>query len=543
MKMKDGLRSISGENTLWLLGVLNAMDDGIITLDAEGIIRFINPAGQKLTGWDSIDAIGKTLSAVFKYVDEGHGSPLEIGVVTDTLNKKAATRYETLLKSRTGAAWPVEVSVNMIAREDGTLEGVVLVFRDIRSRRNAIDEIQHQAKRAQALAQAASNLNVELDIDHVLFTICDLMNHLMNASATTIFLYDRGQDIYSLVSSITKPGLPSLQAGSLEFPSKTIGTKLTTTGRIKIYNRQSTTNDPFFEELMWIKSASNMVLAGIFRQERLIGFLSMMFMEYHDFDLGELDLMQGIADQAAISITNANLFDQVRRGRQRQHALAQSLVTIQEAERRYFARELHDHLGQMLTGLQFMLERVKNEQGDARNSVIEEMQMLVVDLIDRVREMSHKLRPSLLDDMGLIPTLQWHVDRYTRQTGILVGLKCDELPGRLSTEVETTAYRIVQEALTNVARYAQVREVHVGVTVDSDKLWIEVTDKGVGFDLDLVRQKPSSGLGGMRERVDLVGGRLLIRSYKEQGTQILASLPLTDKPLERRKHERQDTAG
>ena len=541
--MKDGLRSISGENTLWLLGVLNAMDDGIITLDAEGIIRFINPAGQKLTGWDSTDAIGKTLSAVFKYVDEGHGSPLEIGVVTDTLNKKAATRYETLLKSRTGAAWPVEVSVNMIAREDGTLEGVVLVFRDIRSRRNAIDEIQHQAKRAQALAQAASNLNVELDIDHVLFTICDLMNQLMNASATTIFLYDRAQDIYSLVSSITKPGLPSLQAGSLEFPSKTIGTKLTTTGRIKIYNRQSATNDPFFEELMWIKGASNMVLAGIFRQERLIGFLSMMFMEYHDFDLGELDLMQGIADQAAISITNANLFDQVRRGRQRQHDLAQSLVTIQEAERRYFARELHDHLGQMLTGLQFMLERVKNEQGDARNSVIEEMQMLVVDLIDRVREMSHKLRPSLLDDMGLIPTLQWHVDRYTRQTGILVGLKCDELPGRLSTEVETTAYRIVQEALTNVARYAQVREVHVGVTVDSDKLWIEITDKGVGFDLDLVRQKPSSGLGGMRERVDLVGGRLLIRSYKEQGTQILASLPLTDKPLERRKHERQDTAG
>jgi signal transduction histidine kinase len=144
----------------------------------------------------------------------------------------------------------------------------------------------------------------------------------------------------------------------------------------------------------------------------------------------------------------------------------------------------------------------------------------------------------MLDDLGLRPTLVWHVERYTRQTGISVLLQCDDLPNRFSTEIETTAYRIVQEALTNVARYAGVKEVHVDVRVDDDKMWVEIVDKGNGFDFEAIRQKPSSGLGGMRERVDLVGGKLLIRSYVGQGTQIVASLPLADRPVERRKRRR-----
>lgn len=536
-------RLASGSNAAWLIGVLNSIDDGIIVMDTESIIQFINPEAQKLTGWDWIEAVGNNLSAVFKYIDEDNETLLEIGVVRGGHNRKPAAMYETLLKSRDGTVLPIEVSVYMITREEAALEAVVLVFRDISRRREAINEIQHQSKRAQTLAQSASKLNAVLDIDHVLSTICDLINQSMNASATALFLYDRMQDLYLQVSSISKPGLPAMQTGSVEFPSQTLGTRLTQQERIKIHDRFSDVGDPFFEKLMWMPGATTLVLAGIFRHERLIGFLSILFMKPSDFEAGDLDLIQGIADQAAISIANANLFDQVRRGRQRQHALAQSLVTIQEDERRYIARELHDHLGQSLTGLQFMLERVKNDQGDVKSPVFEEMQLLVVDLIDQVREMSHKLRPSLLDDLGLIPTLHWHVDRYTRQTGILVRLQCDELTGRFSTEIETTAYRIVQEALTNVARYARVSEANVGITVDGDKLWIEVTDNGVGFDLELIRQKPSSGLGGMRERVDLVGGKLLIRSYLGQGTQVLASLPLTGKRLERRKNERQDHTG
>jgi signal transduction histidine kinase len=145
--------------------------------------------------------------------------------------------------------------------------------------------------------------------------------------------------------------------------------------------------------------------------------------------------------------------------------------------------------------------------------------------------------------MGLLPTLLWHIDRYTRQTGICVNFQYDELPKRLPLEIETAAYRIVQEALTNVARYAQVKEVFVGLVVQEKALWVEVLDNGKGFDLAAEVDQPTSGLGGMRERASLAGGYLVVESFMNQGTQIVAALPLGGQPLERRKYDRNHSAG
>ena len=170
-------------------------------------------------------------------------------------------------------------------------------------------------------------------------------------------------------------------------------------------------------------------------------------------------------------------------------------------------------------------------------------QEAVSEIIRDVREMSLNLRPSMLDDMGLVPTLLWHFNRYTGQTGIHVNFQYDEFPRRVPLEIETAAYRIVQEALTNTARHAQVQEVFVGLVIQDDKLWVEILDNGKGFDANAEPDRPSSGLSGMRERAGLLGGYLLVESFIDQGTQIIAALPLTDQPLERRKHERYRAAG
>jgi signal transduction histidine kinase len=144
----------------------------------------------------------------------------------------------------------------------------------------------------------------------------------------------------------------------------------------------------------------------------------------------------------------------------------------------------------------------------------------------------------MLDDIGLLPTVLWHIDRYTRQTGIRVNFRYDEFPKRLPVEVETAAYRIIQEALTNVARYAGVNEVFVGIVLQDKTLWVEVLDNGKGFNTSAELNHPTSGLGGMRERASLVGGYLVVESFINQGTQIVAALPLTGLPLERRKYDR-----
>ena len=188
-----------------------------------------------------------------------------------------------------------------------------------------------------------------------------------------------------------------------------------------------------------------------------------------------------------------------------------------------------------------MLESAKNQANSAQRSNLEQIQDSVSDIIRQVREMSLNLRPSMLDDMGLLPTLLWHIDRYTNQTKIKVNFQYHELPKRVPAEIETAAYRIIQEALTNVARYAQVNEVFVGLVVQEKTLWIEVLDNGKGFDTSLESDNPSSGISGMRERASLVGGYLLVESFVNQGTQIVAALPLNEQPLERRKYDRHRT--
>ena len=190
-----------------------------------------------------------------------------------------------------------------------------------------------------------------------------------------------------------------------------------------------------------------------------------------------------------------------------------------------------------------MLESAKKQEGIAQTASLEEIQKNVGDIIGQVREMSLKLRPSMLDDMGLLPTLQWHIERFTSQTGIRVDFQSDTIKDRFPAEVETAAYRIVQEALTNVARHAHVNQVFVGMITQNNVLWIEVLDKGAGFDLSAHMTRPTSGLSGMQERASLIGGYLVIESFLNQGTQIVAALPITGKPLERRKIDRNNPAG
>ena len=154
-----------------------------------------------------------------------------------------------------------------------------------------------------------------------------------------------------------------------------------------------------------------------------------------------------------------------------------------------------------------------------------------MDLMERVRELSLDLRPSHLDDLGLLPALRWHTKRYSSQTGVEVVLNQSGLSQRSPADVETAAYRIVQEGLTNVARHAAVNNVVVQVRADDGMLNIQVQDDGLGFDLDeVVAAGTGLGISGMRERAQSLGGRVTIESTPGGGTNLTATLPFTNAP-------------
>jgi PAS domain S-box-containing protein len=201
--------------------------------------------------------------------------------------------------------------------------------------------------------------------------------------------------------------------------------------------------------------------------------------------------------------------------------LSRRLLEVQEQERRHLARELHDEVGQLLTGLHLALGAAGAPARD-----LDGARALVRELTGRVRALSLRLRPTMLDDLGLVPALLWLCDNFTQRTGIRVAFRHGGLSGRLPPEVETAAYRIAQEALTNVARHAGVREASARAWLTGGRLHLEVEDEGAGFDPAAAGAGgPSAGLSGMQERAALLGGRLSVESSPGRGTRVAAVLP------------------
>jgi signal transduction histidine kinase len=224
-----------------------------------------------------------------------------------------------------------------------------------------------------------------------------------------------------------------------------------------------------------------------------------------------------------LATLNQSLEAQVAARTRELQALSARLLHIQEDERRVIAQELHDQIGQMLTGLRFQLEAGQQAGANLRESL-----ELTDEILRDVRGLTLQLRPRILDDFGLQSALDWHLDHFRRQTGMVVGREIALPAKRLPSELETAAFRIVQEALTNVARHARGAETTVTVILSDDgHLIVEVGDRGPGFDVDrALAKRDSLGLAGLVERVHLAGGRIEIFSCAGQGTRIHAELPL-----------------
>ena len=213
-------------------------------------------------------------------------------------------------------------------------------------------------------------------------------------------------------------------------------------------------------------------------------------------------------------------------------ALSVKLLEAQETERRFLAHELHDEIGQALTAIKINLHRLERwTTSPQTGEPLEDCLALVEGTLQQVRNISLDLRPSMLDDLGLVPTLRWYINRHAKRTGLRETLTCEALAQRLPTATETACFRIVQEALTNIARHAQAQMVSVTLMQANHMLHLTIQDDGVGFDQNHLNQAKAKGtsLGilGMEERGTLIGGQLSIASTPGQGTRIALQVPLT----------------
>lgn len=230
----------------------------------------------------------------------------------------------------------------------------------------------------------------------------------------------------------------------------------------------------------------------------------------------------------------ARLLEQSRQMQDQLRLLSRQLLSAQEEERRKISRELHDVIAQTLTGINVELSGLKNKASTSTKGLersIARTQRMVVQSVDIVHRFARELRPTVLDDLGLVPALHTFMKNFHAETGIQVSLSAFAGLKQVNSDIRTVMYRIAQEALTNVARHAQAARAEVKIEKADGAICLTIKDNGRGFQEDCVlRTKRGKRLGllGMRERSEMVGGTFTVSSVPGKGTTVLAKIPLID---------------
>ncbi len=266
---------------------------------------------------------------------------------------------------------------------------------------------------------------------------------------------------------------------------------------------------------------------------KVLGVLNIASREAHKFSPENVRLLESIAGQIAVAIENAKLHQEVRRKEEIRGELLRDMFSIQEEERKRIARELHDETSQVLASLTANLEAAVGLlplSADKIKTILRNSQALSVNMLDEIHKIIYELRPSLLDDLGLVAATHWLLDNNLGASGVKVSFKTTGRKRRLPTPVETTVFRVIQEAVYNIAKHARAKHAGITLRFERDRITVNIWDDGKGFDVNEAigaRDRPRGlGLLGMKERIGLLNGVLDIKSQPGRGTEINIVIPL-----------------
>jgi signal transduction histidine kinase/HAMP domain-containing protein len=282
---------------------------------------------------------------------------------------------------------------------------------------------------------------------------------------------------------------------------------------------------------LWSAGLQGLVHVPLISRRVAMGTLCVATAQPHDYLTEELDLLMAMGSQIAVGIENARLYDELARREQLRGELLDQAIAAQEDERKRIARDLHDDTSQSLSALIYALEATEAScPGAPVRGALATMRQRVTQILDGIHKLIFDLRPSMLDHLGLFVALRWYAETHLQPLGVRVHLEERGAPRRLSSKVETALFRVVQEAINNIAKHSGARNVHLNFDCSNGVVAIEIADDGIGFDLSEVARatdrRRGLGLVGMQERVGLLGGKISLVSDPGQGTQILIRVPV-----------------
>ncbi len=525
--------------------LVESMDDMVFTLDER--ITQINLYGDKARKLGLPEAIPLpgSLDAADITPQTADDYGIALNITAETLRNHIEALRLALAGQHLAYEWSASVGgeelnfqsvLSPVTDDAGRMAGVVGVTRDISGLKSLENTLRQRVRDLNALNDVMRAFLSQLDAHNIFHESCRLLVEHFDVDAAWLGILreddlilrpaaSEGLDASKLPPLITQGKTAQIQHPAmlalLEKEPLVLGKSTRRGEKIWATLAPAERNFDWLLALPVTVGESRMALTIFSRQQS--AFLP-----------SAIQLFEAFANLMAIALNNADLFNQVRADQARLQSLSQRLVEIQEEERREIALELHDEVGQLLTGLKIKLDAAGSIPPNNLPAHLEGARQLAEDLIKKVRSLSLDLRPSMLDDLGLLPAFLWHFDRYTSLTGIQVHFVQNGIDRqRFPPNLETTAYRIVQEGLTNIARHARVNEATVRVLYQDQVLTIQIEDRGAGFNADETLEKGQSrGLLGMRERVAFVGGSFTIDSVPGWGTLLVVELPVPQQESE-----------
>jgi hypothetical protein len=469
-------------------GVIESAMDAIITVDRAQRIVLFNDAAERVFRWPRQAVLGQPLDRLLPArFHEAHRRHIEqFGKTGVTARRMGAKTVLTGVRAN-AEEFPVEASISQFGEGADKLYTVIL--RDISERVRAEEQLAHSEARLRGILDSAMDAIITVDErQHVV---------LFNAAAEAVFGCPREEAIGAPLAWFIPERFRTDHVEHIRrFGTTATGSRRMAGQRIVTGLRRNGEEFPIDASISQITEHGQKFYTVILR-----------------------DVTERVRAEQALRWTKEEL---------REFAAAAN--QLREQDQRRVARELHDELAQALTGLKMDVAWIKDQLAapPAIGAKLESMEQLLDTTVAATRRISADLRPLMLDDLGLVPAAEWLVQNFTERTGIRCQLAIAEGDHDLGDPHATTAFRILQESLTNVAKHAQAQNVEVRLAQKNGEIVINVRDDGVGFAPQDPRKPNSYGLIGMRERAYLVGGQLRIDSTPGRGTSIEVRLPIDD---------------
>jgi len=496
--------------------------------DLEGKVTYVNRAFLTMWGYDDRQQVlGRDVVDLWQSGDWASAMMQAIEEIGGWVGKLVARR-------KNDSTFSVLVSASIVEDDAGKPIRMMGSFVDMTHRERANEMLRRHVERLGVLHDIDSAILAVRSAEEIAQAALRHIRRLLPCQGASVVLFDfeAGEFILLAVQSGSESNVGAGARFSMEGAEKQIGT-LEQGQACLIDDIQSLSTLPAAMQVPQADGLCSYLAVPLCPQGELIGTLLMWAERVGALGQEHLPIAQEIANTLAIAIQHARLLESVTQQRERLRTLTARLAEAQDAERRQIARVLHDEIGQNLTALGLNLNLVQTQMDqDASQPVLSRLDdslALVEKTTERVRHVMADLRPPMLDDYGLIPTLRWYGEQFTSRTGVPVIVQGEEPIPRLATQIENALCRITQEALTNVVKHARASQVTITITTADQIARLVVADDGVGFDRAQLAPPDESrgwGLLTMTERAEAIGAQCRIVSHPQQGTQVIVEAVL-----------------